>query len=125
MITQSFFIYTVMIFVLAAGALTLTWLLGGRHQARARNEIFESGLIPTGGSRIRFPIKFYQIALFFLIFDLEVAFVMLWAYVYKAAGWSGFAHISIFIALLFAALLYPWLKGGLDFVSKPGKQVSP
>ncbi len=116
-----FLLYTSIVIAIALAVLVLTWLLGARHSGGARNDVFESGLVPTGGSRIRYPIKFYRIALFFLIFDLEVAFVLLWALVYRQFGWFGYTHISIFILLLVMGLVYPWLKGGLDFVAKTPK----
>lgn len=114
-----FLLYTALVVALAALVLLLTWLIGARHQGRARNDVFESGLVPTGGARIRYPVKFYRIALFFLIFDLEVAFIFLWAYVFKSVGWWGFGHITVFILLLLVGLIYPWMKGGLDLVAKP------
>jgi NADH-quinone oxidoreductase subunit A len=109
-------LYSSLVVAVAALVLLLTWVTGGRHRARARDEVFESGLIPTGGARLRFPIKFYLIALFFLLFDLEVAFVLIWAYVYHDVGWWGFWNISLFIGVLLAGLVYPWLKGVLDLV---------
>ena len=115
---KPFLLYSGLVIAVAGLVLLLTWLTGGRHSARARDEVFESGLIPTGGARFRFPIKFYRIALFFLLFDLEVAFVLIWAYVYKEVGWWGFWNITIFILILFAGLVYPWLKGALDLVPK-------
>lgn len=115
---EPFIVYVAIVFALAGTVLLVTWLIGGRHRGGARNEVFESGLIPTGGARIRYPIKFYRIAIFFLIFDLEVAFVLLWALVYKQSSWTGFTHTTIFILLLLFGLIYPWMKGGLDFVTK-------
>ncbi len=118
---DAFLLYSAIVLFIAATVLVLTTLTGGKHRATARNEVFESGIIPTGGARFRFPIKFYRVALFFLIFDLEVAFILLWAYVYRQSGWWGFGHITGFIIVLFVGLLYPWMKGGLDFVSSPKK----
>lgn len=114
-----FILFAAIALITAGSILVITWLIGGRHKGRARDEIFESGIVPTGGARIRYPVKFFRIALFFLIFDLEVAFILIWAYVFKQAGWWGFGHMTVFIALLFVALIYPWLKGGLDFVTYP------
>ncbi len=113
-----FIFYIAVVLALAATVLLITWLLGGRHRGGARNEVFESGIVPTGGARNRFPIQFYRIAIFFLIFDLEVAFILLWAYRYKQAGWAGLAHVTIFIVLLLAGLIYPWQKGGLEIINK-------
>ncbi len=106
---------------LAALIPLISWWVGQRHSGGARDEVYESGLIPTGGARLRIPIKYYRIALFFLIFDLEVAFLFLWAVHHEALGWSGFWQITLFITILLIALLYPWAKGALDLVTSPAR----
>jgi len=115
---EALILYSALVVLLAMVILAVTWMLGGRHRSPAKDMVYESGLVPTGGARLRFPIQFYLIALFFLLFDLEVAFVLLWAYVYKGVGWWGFWNIAIFIAILLFGLAYPWMKGALDFIPK-------
>lgn len=115
-------LYSTLVVAIAGAVLLLTWVTGGRHSGGARDDVYESGVIPTGGARLRFPVKFYMVALFFLLFDLEVAFILAWALVYQKVGWWGFAHIAIFIAILLVGLIYPWMKGALDFVPKKPKR---
>jgi NADH-quinone oxidoreductase subunit A len=114
-------LYTSIVLLLAAAIPLLSWVTGGRHSGAARNEVYESGIIPTGGARVRFPVRFYMIALFFLIFDLELAFIFLWAAVYQDLAWQGYLHVLIFVGVLLLALLYPWMKGALDFVPRKGR----
>ena len=121
---ESLLLYIGLVLIVSVAILLLTWVLGGRHQARAKNVVYESGINPTGSARIRFPIRFYLIALFFLLFDLEVAFILIWAYVYKGVGWWGFWNITIFILLLLAGLIYPWLKGAFDFAPAKDRRLT-
>ena len=104
--------------LIIAALIVLSWLLGQRHRERATDEPYESGIAPTGPAHIRFDVKFYLIAMFFLIFDLEAVFLYAWAVSVRETGWSGFVEALIFIAVLAAALVYLWRSGGLDW----GKQ---
>jgi len=93
----------------------LSWLLGERHKGKATDEPFESGIPPTGDARLRFSSGFYIIAMFFVIFDLDVAFIMLWAVSFRELGLTGYIGISIFIGLLIVLLIYELSIGALDF----------
>lgn len=95
---------------------------GEHHKARYRNEPFESGMPPTGDARIRYPARFYMIAMFFVIFDLDVAFIITYAIAFKELGWPGYAGIAVFIFLLVAVLVYEWKTGALDF-GPDGKRI--
>ena len=74
-----------------------------------------STAIPTGTARLRYPVAFYLVAIFFLIFDVEGAFIFAWAIAHGTLGWAGWLQISFFIVLLLLGLLYIWRKGGLDW----------
>ncbi|HEX2951592.1 MAG TPA: NADH-quinone oxidoreductase subunit A, partial [Armatimonadota bacterium] len=76
---------------------------------------YESGMVPTGSARIRFPADFYLIAMFFVIFDLETVFIVAWAVSMRQVGWAGFTSICVFIGVLFVALAYLWRDGALDW----------
>jgi NADH-quinone oxidoreductase subunit A len=93
-------------------------VLGQRHRERATGEPYESGVVPTGSARVRFDIKFYLVAMFFLIFDLEAVFLYAWAVGVRETGWSGFAEMLIFTGVLAAALAYLWRMGALDWGRK-------
>ena len=95
-------------------------MLGGRDEGRAKEEPFESGAIGVGGAQLRMPAKFYLVAMFFVIFDVEAVFLYAWAVSVRQNGWSGFAVATIFIAVLLAALVYLWRVGGLDWA--PGRK---
>lgn len=95
--------------------LGLSSLLGQRHRERATNEPYESGVAATGKARIRFPVKFYLTAVFFLIFDLEAAYLYAWAISVRESGWAGFIEVLVFILVLVASLIYLWRRGALEW----------
>lgn len=96
----------------------LSSLLGQRHRERATGEPYESGIVSTGSARIHFDIKFYLVAVFFLIFDLEAAFLYAWAVAVRETGWAGYIEALLFIGVLGAALVYLWRRGALDWGRK-------
>jgi NADH-quinone oxidoreductase subunit A len=83
---------------------------------------YECGEDPVGDTRIRFNIRFYVIALIFLIFDVEVVFLFPWALVYKELGWLAFVEMLVFLAILFVGYAYLWRKGDLDW-DKPAPRI--
>ena len=91
------------------------YLLGLRHRAKAADEPFESGIVPTGDVHIRFSVQFYLLAIFFVIFDMESVFLFAWSVAVKEVGWFGFIEALIFISVLIAALIYLWALGALDW----------
>ena len=107
-----FFILTLLLvmFILA-----LSFILGQRHRSRASDEIYECGLVSTGTARVRFAAKFYLMAMFFVIFDLESVFILVWSVGVRELGWIGYIEISIFIGILLAALFYLWRAGALEW----------
>jgi len=108
-------VYVAAVLLLAATMIGLSYILGERHTGRSTGEPYESGLMPTGAAWIRFDVKYYLIAMFFVIFDLESIFIFAWAVAVREAGWSGYLAIVIFIVILMAALLYLWRMGALDW----------
>ena len=108
-------IYVAAVLVLAAAMIGLSYILGERHVGRSTGEPYESGLVPTGAAWIRFDVKYYLIAMFFVIFDLESIFIFAWAVAVKEAGWGGYLAIVIFIGILMAVLFYLWRMGALDW----------
>jgi NADH-quinone oxidoreductase subunit A len=79
--------------------------------------VFESGVLPVGDARVPVNAKFYLIAMFFVIFDLEAVFVYAWAVALDEVGWTGFIEMAVFIGVLLAALAYLWRLGALDWTS--------
>lgn len=108
-------LYCTIVILLAVIIVSLSALLGERHSERTTGEPYESGIAPTGTARIRFDIKFYLSAMFFVLFDLEAVFIFAWASAARPLGWSGYLEILIFIAVLILALFYLWRVGALDW----------
>lgn len=114
--TGSLLLYAFMVLGLCAAMLGLSAVLGERtRRTQATNDPYESGIVSTGGARLRFPAKFYLVAMFFVIFDLEAVYIFAWAVAAKESGWAGFIEISIFIGILLVALIYLWRLGALDW----------
>lgn len=102
--------------LLTVGAmLAISLLLGERHKEKMTDEPYESGIAPTGSARLRFDVQFYLIAMFFVVFDLENAFLFGWAVAVRELSWTGYAEAVIFVVILLAGLLYLWRVGALDW----------
>lgn len=110
-----FFLYFVLVLGIAVSMLIISLFLGERHHERVTHEPYESGIKPTGTTGIRLSIKFYLVALFFVIFDVESVFIFAWAIAFRELGWAGYVEIIIFILVLILALLYLWRMGALDW----------
>ncbi len=108
-------VYFVVVAVMVAGMITLSYILGERHREKQTAEPYESGIVSTGTARVRFDIKFYLIAMFFVIFDLEAVFIFAWAVSIRENGWAGYAEMALFIGVLAAALVYLWRLGALEW----------
>ncbi len=111
----SLVIYGMMIFALVTAILFIASWLGEKKINPEKLRPYESGIIPTGSARLRYPIPFFLIAVFFLIFDVEGAYIFSWAISCDELGWSGWLQISFFIIMLLLGLVYIWRKGGLDW----------
>ena len=110
-----FIIYALAVLLLIGIMIGLSYFLGERHKEKTTDEPYESGIPPTGDARLRFSSGFYIIAMFFVIFDLDAAFIMLWAVSFRELGLPGFIGILIFIGLLIVLLIYELSIGALDF----------
>ena len=89
--------------------------LGRRTSGSVKGEAYESGVAPTGQAKLGEPVPFYLVAIFFIVFDVEMIFVVSWAVAWDLLGWAGFWQITFFIVILFAGLVYLWKMGGLDW----------
>jgi NADH-quinone oxidoreductase subunit A len=108
-------VYAAAVIGLVAGMIGVSYFLGQRHMKPATRQPFESGIVTVGYARFRLPVQFYLVAMFFVIFDLEAAFLYAWATVVRAAGWTGYIVMLIFIVTLLAALAYLWRAGALNW----------
>src|SRR6476646_5301511 len=101
----------------AAVMIGLSVLLGPRHPTPEKLAPYECGMPPVGDARERQSVKFYLVAMIFLLFDIEIAFLYPWAMALRTLGWSGFVQVVLFMALLLAGYVYVWRKGALDWGS--------
>ncbi len=106
-------VYGFMVLALIGVLLFLASWIGEKRENPEKLRPYESGVIPTGTARLRYPVPFYLVAIFFLIFDVEAAYIFSWAVACRELGWTGWLQISFFIILLLIGLLYIWRKRGL------------
>ena len=108
-------VYTILVGLLVMAMLSMSFVLGQRHHDRATGSPYESGILSEGSARVRFSAKFYLIAMFFVIFDLEAVFLFAWAVAVRETGWAGYVEALLFIMVLLATLVYLWRVGALDW----------
>jgi NADH-quinone oxidoreductase subunit A len=114
-------VYFALVLLVVVGMLLMSYLLGERHREKQTAEPYESGIASTGTARMRFDVKFYLVAMFFVIFDLESVFIFSWAVSIRETGWTGYVEMLVFIGVLVAALGYLWRTGALDWGTKKQK----
>jgi NADH-quinone oxidoreductase subunit A len=110
-----FIVFSFIVIFLIGIMIGLSYVLGERHKEKTTDDPYESGIPVTGDARLRFSSGFYIIAMFFVIFDLDAAFIMLWAVSFRELGIAGYIGIVIFIGLLVVLLVYELSIGALDF----------
>ena len=97
------------------GSIVLSSLLGPRKPSPEKQAPYECGMPPVGDARERQSVKFYLVAMIFLLFDIEVAFLYPWAMALRDLGWAGFVQVVLFMLLLLFGYVYVWRKGALDW----------
>ena len=108
-------IYMVIAIGLVGVIVLLSELLGKKKHFPAKDIPYECGMDPIGDARSRYTVRFYVIAMFFIVFDIEAIFFYPWAVVFKPLGWFGLVEMGIFIAILAVGLAYVWGKGALEW----------
>lgn len=108
--------------VFVAGGIITAWLIRPHRPYPSKLSTYECGEEPIGDTRVRFNIRFYVIALIFLIFDVEVVFLFPWALVFKELGWFAFVEMMVFLTILFVGYAYVWRKGDLEW-DRPSPRV--
>jgi NADH-quinone oxidoreductase subunit A len=111
-------LYAALVFIVVGAMLGLSYILGERHKDRATDQPYESGIVTTGSARLKLSVKYYLVAVFFVIFDLEAAFIFAWAVAFRQLGWTGYLEVVVFIGILLAGLVYLWRSGALDWSKK-------
>ncbi|MEE9189507.1 MAG: NADH-quinone oxidoreductase subunit A [Candidatus Neomarinimicrobiota bacterium] len=110
------FIFVLVGAILIAFALFLQKLIAPSRPSKEKMSTYECGEVPEGSAWVQFNIRFYVIALVFLIFEVEVVFLFPWAVVFKELGLFAFVEMAIFLLILIVGLIYVWRKGDLDWV---------
>ena len=111
-------VYTAMAVLLVGGLLLAAWWLGEKRTGANKGAAYESGILPSGSARLAYPVPFYLVAIFFIVFDVESVFIFIWAVAWDLLGIPGLIHITVFIIVLLLGLLWLWRKGGLDWGPK-------
>jgi NADH-quinone oxidoreductase subunit A len=105
----------------AGGLLTVSFLLGKKIRNRVKDMPYESGIVPTGDARHRFSVKFYLVAMLFILFDIEAIFLYPWVVVYRELNSQmkmfPFVEMLVFVILILAGFFYIWKKGALDWAA--------
>ena len=110
----------VLLFILVGVAIgiipqVLGYILGPNRPDQAKNSPYECGFEAFEDARMKFDVRYYLIAILFILFDLEIAFLFPWAVALKEIGWIGFIDMMIFLAILVLGFAYMWIKGALDW----------
>ncbi|MGB6411553.1 MAG: NADH-quinone oxidoreductase subunit A [Candidatus Deferrimicrobiaceae bacterium] len=100
---------------MSVGFVFLSQALGPRKYDRIKYSVYECGVDPFTSASVRVSVKFYLVALLFLLFDLETAFLYPWAVLFRDLGLFGFIEMTIFVGILLVGLVYAWKKGALDW----------
>ncbi len=101
--------------ILAALVIAIGHLFGPRRPTERKSMPYESGMRPIGPGTRRIPVRFYLIAVLFILFDIEIVFFFPWAVVYKKLGVFGLVEMFIFIVILLVGYVYAWKKGALEW----------
>ena len=101
--------------VIGVVPLFLGWLIGPKHPDPEKLSSYECGFPAFENARIPFDVRYYLVAILFIIFDLETAFLVPWAVVLRHIGWFGFLAMTVFVGLLLVGFIYEWKKGALEW----------
>ncbi len=105
----------VLVVLTAAMMLLMSHMIGPRRPTAPKATPYESGMPPVGDTRKRFGIKFYLVAILFIVFDIEMVFLIPWAVAFRSLGLFGLIEMLIFLGVLCVGLCYAWMRGALDW----------
>jgi len=106
---------------LAGGMILLSYLIGKHKWTSAKNSPYECGIVPTGDAQQRFSVKFYMVAMLFILFDVEAIFLYPWAVIARQLKMFGFWEMLVYIGLVLVGFFYIWKKGIIDW-NKPERR---
>src|SRR3712207_5366789 len=100
---------------MASAMIVASRFLGPQKPDPRKLQPYECGMTPIGGARVRFSVKFYLIAMLFILFDVEAIFLYPWAVVHRQLGWFGLVEMAIFMAILVVGYIYIWKRGAFEW----------
>ena len=106
--------YFVFVVFLVTATLFVSYLLGQRQSEPATGEPYEGGIVSEGSARVRLSVRYYVVAMFFVVFDLEAVFLFAWCVAARELGWIGYGEVLIFVGVLLVALVYLWNLASLS-----------
>jgi len=109
------FLFLAMAVMLPVVSLSVFKLLRPSHPNAVKSQIYECGIEAVSNSRGRFNVRFYLVAILFVIFDVETVFLFPWAVRYRALGWFGVAEVAVFLGILFTGYIWAYRKGALEW----------
>lgn len=113
-------IHLVVVTVIPLGMVALSWFLGQHKFNKAKMSPYECGMDPIGNAQDRFSVKFYLVAILFILFDVEAVFMYPWAIIFRELKMFGFWEMLVYVAIVLAGFFYIWKKGVLDW-NKPAR----
>jgi len=117
-------LHFVIAFVVAGAIVTLSQLIGQHKPNRAKMSPYECGVPPVGDARERFSVRFYLVAMLFILFDVEAIFLYPWAVILRELKMFGFWEMLVYVGIVLVGLFYVWKKGVLDWGPSSSKQGS-
>lgn len=111
--------------VIAAALVGLSFAVGRRFKNKVKDMPYECGIAPTGDAQHRFSVKFYLVAMLFILFDIEAIFLYPWAVVFKQLKMFGFLEMLAFVLPILAGFFFIWKKGVLDWAQEPSAPAKP
>src|SRR6185312_12243255 len=111
-------IHMIIVGLVACGMVLLSWLIGWRRPTRAKMSPYECGMEPIGDTQGRFSVKFYLVAMLFILFDVEAVFLYPWAVILRDLKMFGFWEMLVYVVVILGGLFYIWKKGVIDW-NKP------
>ncbi len=103
------------VIVNAVGMLVLSHLISPQRPTAIKGMPYESGITPLGSTRDRFSVKFYMVAMLFIVFDLEAVFMIPWGVSFRQLGLLGLVEMLVFVVILFVGYVYVWKRGALEW----------
>lgn len=117
-----FILYFLLVLMLVAGMMSASYALGQRHRDPSTGSPYEGGIVSAGSARLRFSVRFYLMAMFFVVFDLEAAFLFSWAVAARDLGWPAYWEAVAFSVVLVLVLVYLARVRALDWAIRRGRR---